>query len=89
MDDGRSWRSRWCTHHQASHTNGDLYADGVTYTMARIADLMITLRDTELVNGTNLLDSAIVYGTSDCAVGWTHGIARQPLVLVGRRGVCA
>ncbi|MCH9686464.1 MAG: DUF1552 domain-containing protein [Deltaproteobacteria bacterium] len=74
------------THHQASHSDTEPYAAGVTYIMARIADLMMSLRNVELVTGGTLLDSAMVYATSDCAVGWTHSVRRQPILLGGGGG---
>ena len=30
-----------------------------------------------------LLDSTIIYASSDCGPGWSHSLSRQPIVLVG------
>ena len=33
--------------------------------------------------GSNLLDSTIIYVSSDCSEGWTHSIKRMPLMVIG------
>lgn len=52
--------------------------------MERLSDLLQTLRDTEDIDGTNLLDSTIVLASSDCSIGWTHSVRRHPILLAGR-----
>ncbi|MCA9622899.1 MAG: DUF1552 domain-containing protein, partial [Myxococcales bacterium] len=59
------------------------YTDVVTFVMARLAHLAQTLYDTQDPNGDRLLDSTIVYASSDCGPGWTHSLRRQPIVLLG------
>jgi Protein of unknown function (DUF1552) len=58
----------------------------VIYEMTRFAEFCQALRDSVDVTGNNLLDSTIVYCTSDCSVGWLHSISRQPVILVGTGG---
>jgi hypothetical protein len=58
----------------------------VIYEMTRFAEFCQTLRDSVDLTGANLLDSTIVYCTSDCSVGWMHSISRQPVILVGTGG---
>jgi len=72
------------THHFNSHvTNGEAYDQGVMFALDRMGDLMRALRNREEVTGGNLLDSTLLYASSDCAVGWHHGIARQPIIIGG------
>lgn len=72
------------THHSASHVvDGEAYDDNVTYIMGRVSDLLQVLQAEEEPDGTTLLDSSIVMATSDCSVGWTHLVRRQPVVLGG------
>ncbi|HWB80938.1 MAG TPA: DUF1552 domain-containing protein [Nannocystaceae bacterium] len=58
----------------------------IVYEMERLAVFLQFLRDSVDVTGHNLLDSTIVYATSDCSVGWLHSISRQPVILVGTGG---
>jgi uncharacterized protein DUF1552 len=58
----------------------------VIYEMTRFAEFCQALRDAVDLTGANLLDSTIVYCTSDCSVGWMHSISRQPVILVGTGG---
>ncbi|MEM9456867.1 MAG: DUF1552 domain-containing protein [Myxococcota bacterium] len=71
------------TQHVLSHQGGEAYHDGIVYIMERYAQMLQILRDTEDFDGTNLLDSTIVYGSSDCSIGWSHSIRRQPIILGG------
>ena len=59
------------------------YTDVVTFVMARLAHLAQTLYDEQDPNGDRLLDSTVIYASSDCGPGWTHSLDRQPIVLVG------
>jgi hypothetical protein len=71
-------------HHSASHSPGsETYHQGVTYQMQKLFDVLDTLRNTEDVGGGNLLDSTIVFASSDCSTGFSHSIARQPIILAG------
>jgi hypothetical protein len=72
-------------HHSNSHggpTNPS-YMAGVAYQMTRLFDVLATLRDTEEFDGSNLLDSSIVYATTDCSTPNTHTISRQPIIVAG------
>ncbi|MCA9621611.1 MAG: DUF1552 domain-containing protein [Myxococcales bacterium] len=71
-------------HHSASHQAGNnTYKQGVTYVMERFAQLLDVLRTTDDPTAGNLLDSTIVYASTDCSTGFTHSISRQPILLVG------
>lgn len=71
------------TQHVLSHQGGEAYHLGVVYIMERLAELIAILRDTQDIDGTSLLDSTILYGSSDCSIGWSHSIRRQPIILAG------
>jgi len=71
------------TQHGDSHAGDENYHDGIVFIMTRIADLMRKLRDTEDVDGTNLLDSSIIFGSTEVTQGWTHSWQRQPIILGG------
>jgi Protein of unknown function (DUF1552) len=71
------------TQHGDSHAGDESYNQGITYVMDRIADLMVRLQETEEVDGTNLLDSTIVFATSEVSQGFSHSWQRQPILLGG------
>ncbi len=72
-------------HHNNSHAGptNQAYRDGIVYQMARFADAMEVFMNTTEADGSNLLDSSIVYASSDCSTGASHSIARQPILLCG------
>jgi Protein of unknown function (DUF1552) len=75
-------------HHNSNSHQGpgnwqQRYTDVVAFIMARIAHLAQTLYDEQDPNGDRLLDSTVIYASSDCGPGWSHSIKRQPIVLVG------
>ena len=71
------------TQHVLSHQGGEDYHDGIVFIMERFSQMLQVLANTMDFDGTNLLDSTIVYGTSDCSIGWSHSIRRQPIILGG------
>jgi len=71
------------TQHVLSHQGGEDYHDGIVYLMERFSQMLQILGSTPDFDGTNLLDSTIVYGSSDCSIGWSHSIRRQPIILAG------
>lgn len=73
------------TQHGDSHAGDNNYHEGIVYIMSRIADLMVKLRDTVEIDGLNLLDSTILFASSEVSQGWTHSWQRQP-ILVGGTG---
>jgi hypothetical protein len=58
----------------------------VVYQMERLGDFCNTLHTTVDPNGQNLLDSTIVYASSDLSVGWLHRTDRMPVILIGSGG---
>jgi hypothetical protein len=72
-------------HHSASHNGPDdpNYRAGVLYQMERLAQVLQIFQNTEEVNGENLLDSTIVYASTECSTGQSHAINRQPIILAG------
>jgi hypothetical protein len=82
------------THHMWSH-NANVFpaqvVDGLTgyeqnvrYIMDRFGDWLRAFKNRVEPNGTtNLLDSTILYASSDCAYGPNHKITRQPVLLGG------
>ncbi len=71
------------THHINSHGANEEYHLGIVLAMQALSDLMQTLEAVEDFDGSNLLDSTILYATSDCAIGWSHSVRRQPIILGG------
>ncbi len=57
--------------------------DGVIFQLGQLAKLAERLQAQEDLNGGNLLDSTVIYCSSDCAEGWTHTVVRQPIILIG------
>jgi hypothetical protein len=80
------------THHTLSHkaqsipSDLELYHQGIVYQMERLGDFARTLQNAIDPMGGNLLDSTIVYASSDLSVGWLHSLARQPIILIGSGG---
>lgn len=73
-------------HNDNSHAGGDAggrYTAVVTYLMQRLAHLAVNLKEQVDPTGKNLLDSTIIYCSTDCGPGWTHSLRRQPIVLIG------
>jgi len=71
------------THHVLSHQGNNSYHQGIVFLMERFSQMLQILGNTPDFDGTNLLDSTIVYGSSDCAIGWSHSVRRQPIILAG------
>lgn len=71
-------------HHSASHNgpNDGNWIAGIEYSMTQFSRVMQILMDTPDGAG-NLLDSTIVYASTDCSTGSSHSIERQPIILVG------
>lgn len=68
--------------HQGGDANGR-YTAVVRYCMERLAHLAENLREEVDPAGGNLLDSTIIYCSTDCSHGWSHSLRRQPILLVG------
>ena len=58
---------------------------GVQYTMRCLAELLTSMKATEHGDG-NLLDSTLIYVTSDTAWGKVHDRTEWPVLLVGKAG---
>ncbi|MCX4246246.1 DUF1552 domain-containing protein [Paraliomyxa miuraensis] len=71
------------TQHVLSHQGGEAYHQGIVFIMERFSQLIQILGNTPELDGSNLLDSTMIYGSSDCSIGWTHSIRRQPIILAG------
>lgn len=73
-------------HHAASHfgPQNNTYRAGIVYMMERFSELLQLLAATPEPTGGNLLDSTIVYASSDCSTGFSHSVRRQPVLLAGR-----
>lgn len=72
-------------HHSASHNGPDdaNYQAGITYQMSKFAELLEVFSQQVEPDGGNLLDSTIIYASSDCSTGYSHSIERQPVMLAG------
>jgi hypothetical protein len=73
-------------HHNNTHDGGaqEEVHQGVVYSMQRLADLCTRMKATVDVTGQNLLDTGVVLAGSDCSVGLTHSVSRQPYMLIGK-----
>ncbi len=71
------------THHVLSHQGGEDYHRCIVFIMERFAEMISILGQTQDIDGSSLLDSTIIYGSSDCSIGWTHSIRRHPIILAG------
>lgn len=71
------------TAHAWSHDQREGYDLHIKFIMNRFGDWLRALKAIPEVGGGNLLDSTILFASSDCANG-NHQIARQPILLGGR-----
>jgi hypothetical protein len=71
------------THHVLSHQGNEDYHRCIVFIMERFAEMISILGQTPDIDGSNLLDSTMIYGSSDCSIGWTHSIRRHPIILAG------
>jgi hypothetical protein len=74
------------SHHAASHSNSGggvtAHHNGVVYVMEKFSEMLQVFQNTEDFGGENLLDTMIVYASSDSS-NYNHRIERQPIVLAG------
>jgi hypothetical protein len=73
------------TQHGDSHAGDNNYHEGIVYCMEKIAAIMRVLRDTMDIEGTSLLDSTILFASTEVSQGWSHSWQRLP-ILVGGSG---
>jgi hypothetical protein len=71
------------THHGHSHANDQGYHLNIVFIMECLAQLMQTLHDTVDIDGTNLLDTTLLFASSELAQGWSHAWQRQPIIIGG------
>ncbi len=71
------------THHGHSHANDDGYHLNIVFIMGCLAQLMQTLHETPDIDGESLLDSTIIYASSELSQGWSHSWQRQPIIIGG------
>ena len=72
-------------HHFNTHDAGaqDQVHEGVVYIMERLASMLERFKAAVDIDGKNLLDTSIVFCSSDCAEGISHSVSRQPILLAG------
>lgn len=72
-------------HHMNTHDQfaQDQVHEGVVYAMGRVAYLAEKMQTAIDPRGKNLLETGLIMLSSDCAVGFTHEVSRQPYVLIG------
>ena len=74
------------SHHAASHSNSgggvQAHHQGVIYIMDKLSEMLQVFQNTEDFGGENLLDTMILYASSDSS-NYNHSIARQPIILAG------
>ncbi len=71
------------THHGHSHSNDEGYNQNIQFIMSCIAQLMVTLQNTEDAMGESLLDSTLIFASSELSQGWSHSWQRQPMIIGG------
>ncbi|MEM9453832.1 MAG: DUF1552 domain-containing protein [Myxococcota bacterium] len=71
------------THHGHSHADDEGYHNNIVFIMERLAELMQTLHDTPDITGGNLLDSTLIFASSELSQGWSHSWQRQPIIIGG------
>lgn len=71
------------THHGHSHADDQGYHLNIVFIMECIAQLMHTLHDTPDIDGTSLLDSTLIFASSELSQGWSHSWQRQPIIIGG------
>jgi hypothetical protein len=76
---------QFSTQHGNSHAGDNNYNLGIRHCMEMIAIIMRKLRDTVDIEGTSLLDSTILFASTEVSQGWTHSWQRLP-ILVGGSG---
>jgi hypothetical protein len=57
---------------------------GVMYAHNRMSYLLSEMQKVEDPTGKTLLDTGLVMSSSDCSIGLTHSVSRQPFILVGK-----
>jgi hypothetical protein len=75
-------------HHMNTHTwpgAQNQIHQVVLYHMQRFQQLLEKMYNTADGTG-NLLDSSIVFCSSDCSEGWTHSVNNQPMLIAGKGG---
>lgn len=71
------------THHGHSHANDEGYNLNIQFIMGCISQLMQTLQATEDLNGESLLESTLVFASTEMSQGFTHSWQRQPMIIGG------
>jgi hypothetical protein len=71
------------SHHGHSHANDQGYHLNIVFIMECLAQLMQTLHDTLDIDGASLLDSTLIFASSELAQGYTHSWQRQPIIIAG------
>ncbi len=71
------------THHGHSHANDVGYHQNILFIMSCISQLMQTLQNTPDLDGESLLDSTLVFASSELSQGWSHSWQRQPIIIGG------
>ena len=71
------------THHGHSHANDEGYNQNIIFIMSCISQLLQTLQATEDLEGESLLDSTLVFASSEMSQGYTHSWQRIPMIIGG------
>ncbi len=78
------------SYHQLSHAKKnpglDDYHNGVVYIMERMAYMLEKFQATSDGADGNLLDHMAMLASSDCSMGWSHTVDRQPMIIAGKLG---
>ena len=71
------------THHGHSHADDEGYNQNIQFIMSCLAQLLVTLQETQDAEGESLLDSTLVFASSELSQGWSHSWQRQPIIIGG------
>jgi Protein of unknown function (DUF1552) len=71
------------SHHTHSHATDQGYFNNIVFIMECLAQLMHTLQETVDIDGTSLLDTTLIFASSELSQGYSHSFQRQPIIIGG------
>ncbi len=81
---GQNVGHHYNTHDGSNSTQQNQVHPGVIYAHEKLAYLLEQMKATVDPMGQTLLDTGLVMSSSDCSIGLSHSVSRQPYILVGK-----
>lgn len=81
---GQNVGHHYNTHDGSNSTQQNQVHPGVVYAHQKLAYLLEQMKATVDPMGQNLLDTGLVMSSSDCSIGLSHSVSRQPYLLFGK-----